>query len=126
MGLPEVLMVAEKPSIASSIASILSKGNHKTRSGKLPVHFFEGKFLNQTVQFKVYNEMLKVNLVGNIGCGTCLFSRFCSRISELGKDRLLGFVFCKDHSQRSKWERSSSFERDGKECVSSLYKNMIV
>ena len=54
MGLPEVLMVAEKPSIASSIASILSKGKHKTHNGKLPIHTFEGTFMNQTVQFKVY------------------------------------------------------------------------
>lgn len=46
-------MVAEKPSIAGSIANILSKGKHDTRGGKLPVHYFEGEFLGQRVQFKV-------------------------------------------------------------------------
>ena len=54
MPLPEVLMVAEKPSIAGSIANILSKGKHDTRGGKLPVHYFEGEFLGQRVQYKVY------------------------------------------------------------------------
>lgn len=72
MGLPEVLMVAEKPSIASSIASILSKGNHSTRGGKLPVHFFEGKFLNQTVQFKVNITFTMFILIGDIRCWSCL------------------------------------------------------
>ena len=63
MGLPEVLMVAEKPSIASSIASILSKGKHKTHNGKLPIHTFEGTFMNQTVQFKVYNILVMVDIL---------------------------------------------------------------
>lgn len=53
MTLPEVLMVAEKPSIAGSIAAILSKGTHQTRGGKLPVHVFEGDFMGKRVQFKV-------------------------------------------------------------------------
>lgn len=54
MGLPEVLMVAEKPSIAGSVANILSKGKHDTRGGKLPVHYFEGTFMGQKVMFKVW------------------------------------------------------------------------
>ena len=53
MTLPEVLMVAEKPSIAGSISSILSKGTHETRGGKLPIHYFEGDFLGKRVLFKV-------------------------------------------------------------------------
>ena len=53
MTLPEVLMVAEKPSIAGSIAAILSKGTHQTRGGKLPVHVFEGDFMGKRVEFKV-------------------------------------------------------------------------
>lgn len=53
MTLPEVLMVAEKPSIAGSISSILSKGTHETRGGKLPTHYFECDFLGKRVLFKV-------------------------------------------------------------------------
>lgn len=47
-------MVAEKPSIAGSVANILSKGKHDTRGGKLPVHYFEGTFMGQKVMFKVW------------------------------------------------------------------------
>ena len=64
MPLPEVLMVAEKPSIAGSIANILSKGNHDTRGGKLPTHYFEGEFLGQRVQYKVVLEI-----------GICIFHK---------------------------------------------------
>ena len=53
MTLPVVLMVAEKPSIAGSIANILSKGTHHTKTGKLPIHVFDGEFLNTPVTFKV-------------------------------------------------------------------------
>ena len=49
-------MVAEKPSIAGSIAAILSKGTHQTRGGKLPVHVFEGDFMGKKVEFKVGNS----------------------------------------------------------------------
>ena len=63
MGLPEVLMVAEKPSIAGSVANILSKGKHDTRGGKLPVHYFEGTFKGQKVLFKVGVERVWIDAI---------------------------------------------------------------
>ncbi|XP_009371098.1 DNA topoisomerase 3-beta isoform X1 [Pyrus x bretschneideri] len=48
-----VFMVAEKPSIALSIASVLSHGQMSTRRGSTEVHEFEGKFLGVHVHFKV-------------------------------------------------------------------------
>ena len=53
---PEVLMVAEKPSIAGSIAAKQSKGTHPTRGGKLTVHVIEGDFMGKKVEFKVGNS----------------------------------------------------------------------
>ncbi|CAN6722764.1 unnamed protein product [Malus baccata var. baccata] len=49
----KVFMVAEKPSIALSIASVLSHGQMSTRRGSTEVHEFEGKFLGVHVHFKV-------------------------------------------------------------------------
>lgn len=48
-----ILMVAEKPSIAGSIATALSGKTHQTRSGKTPVHEFEGKFRGNAANYKV-------------------------------------------------------------------------
>lgn len=39
-----VLMVAEKPSIAASIATVLSGGSHSTRRKRIDVHEFPGQF----------------------------------------------------------------------------------
>ncbi|GAU31076.1 hypothetical protein TSUD_322130 [Trifolium subterraneum] len=50
---PKVLMVAEKPSIALSIATVLSHGKMYTRKGSTEVHEFEGKFLRGPARFKV-------------------------------------------------------------------------
>ncbi|KAM7277602.1 hypothetical protein ACFE04_004736 [Oxalis oulophora] len=50
---PQVLMVAEKPSIALSIANVLSNGKMLTRKSSLDVHEFDGKFLGQNVHYKV-------------------------------------------------------------------------
>ncbi|KAK7306407.1 hypothetical protein VNO77_44346 [Canavalia gladiata] len=50
---PKVLMVAEKPSIALSIASVLSRGQMFTRKGSTDIHEFEGKFLGSSARFKV-------------------------------------------------------------------------
>ena len=52
-GPPLILMVAEKPSIAGSIASVLSGGQHQTRGGKLPVHEFPGSFRGRECIFRV-------------------------------------------------------------------------
>ncbi|GAB4851853.1 DNA topoisomerase 3-beta-1 [Ancistrocladus abbreviatus] len=41
---PKVLMVAEKPSIALSIATVLSSGRMSTRRGSTDIHEFDGKF----------------------------------------------------------------------------------
>ncbi|KAJ7957287.1 DNA topoisomerase [Quillaja saponaria] len=53
MATPTVLMVAEKPSIALSIASVLSRGQMYTRRGSTEVHEFGGMFLGFHAQFKV-------------------------------------------------------------------------
>ncbi|TXG72933.1 hypothetical protein EZV62_001512 [Acer yangbiense] len=49
----KVLMVAEKPSIALSIATVLSGGQMSTRRGSTEVHEFDGKFLGSHVHYKV-------------------------------------------------------------------------
>ncbi|GCB67900.1 hypothetical protein scyTo_0000790 [Scyliorhinus torazame] len=49
-------MVAEKPSLAQSIAKILSRGNFNSRkglNGVCSVHEYPGTFLGQSVRFKV-------------------------------------------------------------------------
>uniref|UniRef100_A0AAR2M594 DNA topoisomerase n=1 Tax=Pygocentrus nattereri TaxID=42514 RepID=A0AAR2M594_PYGNA len=51
-----VLMVAEKPSLAQSIAKILSKGNCSSRkglNGACSVHDYTGSFMGQNVRFKM-------------------------------------------------------------------------
>lgn len=51
-----VLMVAEKPSIANSIAEILSRRTHHTQRGVsagIPVHTFSGTFFNKPAEFVV-------------------------------------------------------------------------
>ncbi|KAL5542809.1 hypothetical protein UlMin_010519 [Ulmus minor] len=50
---PTVLMVAEKPSIALSIASVLSHGQMNTRRGSTEVHEFDGNFLGLRAYYKV-------------------------------------------------------------------------
>uniref|UniRef100_A0AAR2JDV6 DNA topoisomerase n=1 Tax=Pygocentrus nattereri TaxID=42514 RepID=A0AAR2JDV6_PYGNA len=51
-----VLMVAEKPSLAQSIAKILSKGSCSSRkglNGACSVHDYTGSFMGQNVRFKM-------------------------------------------------------------------------
>ncbi|KAL6465257.1 hypothetical protein MHYP_G00253900 [Metynnis hypsauchen] len=51
-----VLMVAEKPSLAQSIAKILSKGSCSSRkglNGACSVHEYTGSFMGQNVRFKM-------------------------------------------------------------------------
>ncbi|GMP78215.1 hypothetical protein CsSME_00034244 [Camellia sinensis var. sinensis] len=50
---PKVLMVAEKPSIALSIATVLSGGRMSTRRGSTEVHEFDGTFLGFHAHYKV-------------------------------------------------------------------------
>lgn len=57
--MPVVLMIAEKPSLAKSLAEILSKRNFNSRKsvcGACPVHEYEGFFppgSNRKVKFKM-------------------------------------------------------------------------
>ncbi|XP_059446946.1 DNA topoisomerase 3-beta isoform X1 [Corylus avellana] len=53
MAQQKVLMVAEKPSIALSIASALSRGQMSTRRGSTDVHEFDGIFRGFQARFKV-------------------------------------------------------------------------
>lgn len=48
-----VLMVAEKPSLARSIAEFLSNGRLTSRPGSLDVHFWDGIFQGQPAKFKM-------------------------------------------------------------------------
>ncbi|EFJ52569.1 hypothetical protein VOLCADRAFT_79203 [Volvox carteri f. nagariensis] len=48
-----VFMVAEKPSLAQSIAQILSDGRLSSRRAALDVHEFEGRFRGQPARFKM-------------------------------------------------------------------------
>lgn len=51
-----VLMVAEKPSLAQSIAGILSKGKYSSRkglNGACSIHEYTGIFKNESVKFKM-------------------------------------------------------------------------
>lgn len=51
-----VLMVAEKPSLAQSIAKILSNNNMNSRKGfnnACSIHEWSGKFMNYQVRFKM-------------------------------------------------------------------------
>ncbi|GER28790.1 DNA topoisomerase [Striga asiatica] len=50
---PKVLMVAEKPSIALAIASVLSGGRMSTRRGSTEIHEFDGTFMGFSVHYKV-------------------------------------------------------------------------
>ncbi|XP_026549178.1 DNA topoisomerase 3-beta-1-like isoform X1 [Notechis scutatus] len=65
-----VLMVAEKPSLAQSIAKILSRGNMSSRkglNGACSVHEFTGPFIGQTVHFKmtsVCGHVMTLDFIG--------------------------------------------------------------
>lgn len=55
MGVLKVLMVAEKPILADSIAKILSNNQYTTRKGSngvCSVAEYQGKFMGQTAHFK--------------------------------------------------------------------------
>ncbi|XP_043967800.1 DNA topoisomerase 3-beta-1 isoform X2 [Gambusia affinis] len=65
-----VLMVAEKPSLAQSIAKILSKGSCTSRkglNGACSVHEYNGNFQSQTVRFKmtsVCGHVMSLDFIG--------------------------------------------------------------
>ncbi|KAM9360894.1 DNA topoisomerase 3-beta-1 [Symphorus nematophorus] len=65
-----VLMVAEKPSLAQSIAKILSKGNCSSRkglNGACSVHEYTGSFQGQSVRFKmtsVCGHVMSLDFIG--------------------------------------------------------------
>ena len=65
-----VLMVAEKPSLAQSLAKILSNGNMNSRkgmNGACSVHEYAGKFNGDNVKFKmtsVCGHVMGVDFIG--------------------------------------------------------------
>ncbi|KAL8120955.1 hypothetical protein AgCh_017940 [Apium graveolens] len=67
---PKVLMVAEKPSIAFSIATALSAGQMSSRRGSTEVHEFEAMFQGQKAHYKV------TSVIGHV-------FRFSSSLSRL-------------------------------------------
>ncbi|XP_074868851.1 DNA topoisomerase 3-beta-1 isoform X3 [Carettochelys insculpta] len=65
-----VFMVAEKPSLAQSIAKILSRGNmssHKGLNGACSVHEYTGSFVGQSAHFKmtsVCGHVMTLDFIG--------------------------------------------------------------
>ncbi|XP_013414482.1 DNA topoisomerase 3-beta-1 [Lingula anatina] len=65
-----VLMVAEKPSLAQALAKILSNGNMNSRKGSngaCSIHEYNGKFLGETVRFKmtsVCGHVMSLDFIG--------------------------------------------------------------
>uniref|UniRef100_A0A670JYZ8 DNA topoisomerase n=1 Tax=Podarcis muralis TaxID=64176 RepID=A0A670JYZ8_PODMU len=65
-----VLMVAEKPSLAQSIAKILSRGNMSSRkglNGACSVHEYTGSFIGQSARFKmtsVCGHVMTLDFIG--------------------------------------------------------------
>uniref|UniRef100_A0A8C3LPF1 DNA topoisomerase n=1 Tax=Chrysolophus pictus TaxID=9089 RepID=A0A8C3LPF1_CHRPC len=65
-----VLMVAEKPSLAQSIAKILSRGNMSSRkglNGACSVHEYTGSFIGQSANFKmtsVCGHVMTLDFIG--------------------------------------------------------------
>uniref|UniRef100_A0A671RCU2 DNA topoisomerase n=1 Tax=Sinocyclocheilus anshuiensis TaxID=1608454 RepID=A0A671RCU2_9TELE len=65
-----VFMVAEKPSLAQSIAKILSKGSCSSRkglNGACSVHEYTGSFMGQNVRFKmtsVCGHVMSLDFIG--------------------------------------------------------------
>ncbi|XP_027545379.1 DNA topoisomerase 3-beta-1 isoform X2 [Neopelma chrysocephalum] len=65
-----VLMVAEKPSLAQSIAKILSRGNMSSRkglNGACSVHEYTGSFIGQSAHFKmtsVCGHVMTLDFIG--------------------------------------------------------------
>ncbi|XP_069476082.1 DNA topoisomerase 3-beta-1 isoform X2 [Ambystoma mexicanum] len=65
-----VFMVAEKPSLAQSIAKILSKGSTSSRkglNGACSVHEYNGSFMGQSVRFKmtsVCGHVMTLDFIG--------------------------------------------------------------
>jgi hypothetical protein len=49
----DVIMVAEKPSLAQSIARLLAGGEVESRRGTLDVHEWDGKFKGHPAHFKM-------------------------------------------------------------------------
>uniref|UniRef100_A0A4W4F4F1 DNA topoisomerase n=1 Tax=Electrophorus electricus TaxID=8005 RepID=A0A4W4F4F1_ELEEL len=82
-----VLMVAEKPSLAQSIAKILSKGNCSSRkglNGACSVHEYTGSFLGQTVRFKmtsVCGHVMSLDFIGK-GCDCVVLWLDCDKEGE--------------------------------------------
>uniref|UniRef100_A0A8C9RW39 DNA topoisomerase n=1 Tax=Scleropages formosus TaxID=113540 RepID=A0A8C9RW39_SCLFO len=84
-----VLMVAEKPSLAQSIAKILSKGSCSTRkgfNGACSVHEYTGIFMGQSVRFKmtsVCGHVMSLDFTGRSkGCDIVVLWLDCDKEGE--------------------------------------------
>uniref|UniRef100_A0A8C4WGZ8 DNA topoisomerase n=1 Tax=Gopherus evgoodei TaxID=1825980 RepID=A0A8C4WGZ8_9SAUR len=86
-----VLMVAEKPSLAQSIAKILSRGNmssHKGLNGACSVHEYTGSFIGQSVHFKmtsVCGHVMTLDFIGIVegrGCDYIVLWLDCDKEGE--------------------------------------------
>uniref|UniRef100_A0A8C5ADQ4 DNA topoisomerase n=1 Tax=Gadus morhua TaxID=8049 RepID=A0A8C5ADQ4_GADMO len=82
-----VLMVAEKPSLALSIAKILSKGSCSSRkglNGACSVHDYQGSFQGQAARFKmtsVCGHVLSLDFIGE-GCDYVVLWLDCDKEGE--------------------------------------------
>uniref|UniRef100_A0A8C5EUX9 DNA topoisomerase n=1 Tax=Gouania willdenowi TaxID=441366 RepID=A0A8C5EUX9_GOUWI len=82
-----VLMVAEKPSLAQSIAKILSKGSCSSRkglNGACSVHEYAGSFQGQSVRFKmtsVCGHVMSLDFIGE-GCDYVVLWLDCDKEGE--------------------------------------------
>jgi DNA topoisomerase-3 len=65
----QVLMVAEKPSLAHSIARLLASGEVESRRGTLDVHEWTGQFKGRAARFRMTSVM-----------GACVVERLCGSV----------------------------------------------
>ena len=107
-----VLMVAEKPSICTSIAQALSNGDMKTRGKCPPVHEFEGMFKGKAAFFRV------TSVTGNIMSSSFRIYFFMSVIYVV-VGHIFSLDFPKSYSNWDSVDPIDLFEAPGKFLIAS-------
>jgi hypothetical protein len=86
-----VLMVAEKPSICTSIATALSRGQMQTRGRTPPIHEFQGTFQGKPAMYRSRYDTfftaihLSNPFQSNLCCWTYLLDGLPLVLSKLGR-----------------------------------------